>query len=158
VEFAAKRSAAGVSRRTERAGGDEARTEPPTAAERRVSADSVLMTITDKTANLDDTTSITVELIALRPVKTGRIIAFADVRLGVDGVEFVVHGVQVSRAKDAGKEATKVSLPTYRDAHGNWTAAISLPNELREPMARIVLDACLDAGLCRRVEAACDQG
>lgn len=116
------------------------------------------MTITDKTANLDDTTSITVELIALRPVKTGRIIAFADVRLGVDGVEFVVHGVQVSRAKDAGKEATKVSLPTYRDAHGNWTAAISLPNELREPMARIVLDACLDAGLCRRVEAACDQG
>ncbi len=66
MEFAAKRSAAGVSRRTERAGGDEARTEPPTAAERRVSADSALMIITDGTANLHDTASTTVEVIALR--------------------------------------------------------------------------------------------
>jgi hypothetical protein len=158
LEFAAKRSAAGVSRRTERAGGDEARVEPPKAAERRVSADSALMIITDGTANLDDTTSITVELIALRPVKTGRMIALADIRLGVDGVEFVIHGVQVNRATDAGKEATKVTLPTYRNERGAWTAAISLPIELREPMARIVLESCIEAGLCRRVEGTVDQG
>jgi stage V sporulation protein G len=116
------------------------------------------MIIADGAANLDDTASITVEMIALHPVKVGRIIAFADVRLGVDGVEFAIHSVQVSRAKEQGREATKVTLPTFRDAHGNWTAAISLPDELREPMAQVVLDACLDAGLCRRVEEAVDPG
>ncbi len=85
-------------------------------------------------------------------------IALADVRLGVDGIEFVIHGVQVSRAKDGRKEATKVTLPTYRNERGAWTAAISLPNELREPMAQVVLDACIEAGLCRWVEDAIDQG
>ena len=159
MEVAAKRSAAGVSRRTERVGGDEARVEPPSAAERRVSADSALMAITDGTANLDDTASITIEVIALRPsaAKTGRIIGFADLQIGFDGVEFVVHGVRISRTQDDhGREATKVELPKYRDERGNWTPAISLPKELRTPMAQVVLDACLDAGLCRRVEEALD--
>ena len=105
---------------------------------------------------MDDTASITVEVIALRPVRTGRIIAFADVWIALDGVEFVIHGVQVSRATEHGREATKVTLPTYRDEAGRWTPAISLPDEVREPMAQVVLDACLDAGHCVRVEETLD--
>ncbi len=123
---------------------------------RRVSPDITDIRGEDGTTNLDDKASITIEVIALRPVRAGRIIAFVDVRIALDGVEFVIHGLQISRAKDAGKEATKVELPTYRDERGNWTAAISLPDELRTPMAQVVLDACLDAGLCVRVEEALD--
>ncbi|MFN8924437.1 MAG: hypothetical protein ACK5WM_02680 [Rhodospirillales bacterium] len=98
-----------------------------------------------------ETVGVTAELFALRPVRAGRIIAFADVRILVAGVEFVVNGVQVSRARDtSGREATSVTVPTYRDEGGRWVAAIELPDELRKPLGDTVLEACVERGLCRR--------
>ena len=50
------------------------------------------------------------------------LLALADVELLLDGVAIVLHGVQLR----ADAQKTKVSLPCYRAADGNWKSAISL--------------------------------
>lgn len=96
------------------------------------------------------TASMTCRVINLHPVQNSRLIALASVELELEGVTFALHGIQVVRARKQGREATGVELPCYRAHDGQWHPAISLPKELHAPIADIVLQECLDAGLVKR--------
>jgi len=80
----------------------------------------------------------------------GRLLALADVAILLDGVEIVVHGVQV-RADGDGAE---VRLPNYRGPNGQWMAAVTLPEEVCGPMGDAVLAAGIEAGILRERMAA----
>lgn len=88
-------------------------------------------------------------MLDVQPVKGDRLIALASVELVIDGVALALHGLQVQRGQQAGTEATAVTLPRYRSAAGDWRSAVTLPDELRRPIADAVLAACLELGLVR---------
>jgi hypothetical protein len=66
------------------------------------------------------TASITV--LAVKPVKFGRIFALASVEIGLDGVLLLIHGVRAIRAQATG---TRIDLPVYRDE--NFPGKSALP-------------------------------
>lgn len=49
-----------------------------------------------------------------------------------------------------GRFGTRIELPTYRDEHGVWCRAITLPDEICGPMGRAVLDELVERGLAIR--------
>lgn len=90
--------------------------------------------------------TVEVTVVAVRPVGRGRLLALATVELMLDGVGFVIHGIQVlqlfhpvSRAP-----ATGIELPRYRSFDGSWRLALELPDELHEPIAPAVLKRCCE--------------
>ena len=103
----------------------------------------------DANTNTDpstDTSSVTIRVFAINPiVGGGRLLALADAEIHIDGVVFAIHGLQVFA--DAGK--TEIRLPKYRAPNGEWLAAITLPPELREPLADAVMAAGIEAGILR---------
>jgi stage V sporulation protein G len=96
-----------------------------------------------------DTTSATAILLALRPCRQSDLLALADVEILVGGVSFVLHGVQLR----ANAQKTEVRLPSYREPGGEWKAALSLPDELRDPIAQVVITAGLEAGILKNRDA-----
>ncbi len=104
---------------------------------------------------MTETALITATVLAVEPVGKGRLLALASVELVLDGVAFVLHGVQVVRLKHpvSGQEATGVDLPRYRAPDGQWRAAIALPPELRRPLGDAVLEQCCVLGITQRVTA-----
>ena len=106
---------------------------------------------------MDDTAVVAATVIDIRPITgKGRILALASVELLLDGVAFVIHGVQVVRTKHpvTGQEATGVDLPRYRAADGSWQQAITLPEALRRPLGEAVLEECCRRGITRALTAA----
>ena len=99
-----------------------------------------------------DTTTVEATVLEVQPVGKGKLIALASVELMLDGVSFVVHGVQVLQVRhpETGAVASGVALPCYRAPDGSWKPAIDLPPELREPIGAAVLDRCCDLGITRR--------
>ncbi len=92
------------------------------------------------------TVTATITVLDITPVSNaGRLLALADVAILLDGVEIVVHGVQVR----ADADGTEVALPRYRAPNGEWRAAITLPEEVRGPMGDAVLAAGIEAGVLR---------
>ena len=88
----------------------------------------------------------TISVIDIKTMPPGnKLHALVDVAVLVDDVEIVIHGVQIR--SDATQ--TAVVLPTYRGVDGTWKPAISLPEEIREALADVVLNAGLDAGVLR---------
>ena len=80
---------------------------------------------------MDVTTTATISVLGITPVDDARrLLALADITLMIDGVEIVIHGIQVR----AGADGTEISLPRYRATNGEWRSALSLPEELRRPM------------------------
>ncbi|WP_242442757.1 hypothetical protein [Magnetospirillum sp. 15-1] len=73
----------------------------------------------------------------------------ADAAIVLDGVEIVIHGIQV-RADGSG---TEVSLPKYRAPDGSWKTAVSLPEEVRGPLGDVVMAAGIEAGILKQREA-----
>jgi stage V sporulation protein G len=102
---------------------------------------------------MTDTATVEATVLEVRRVGKGRLTAFASVELTLDGVSFVVHGIQVLRMKHpgTGEEASGVALPCYRAPDGTWRPAIDLPPELREPIGDAVLERCCALGITRRV-------
>jgi len=93
-----------------------------------------------------DTTTAVITVLNITPLaNAGKLLALADVELVLDGVSLVIHGVQVR----ADGDGTKVALPRYRSPAGEWMAAISLPDEVREPMGDAVIAAGIDAGFLK---------
>jgi stage V sporulation protein G len=90
-----------------------------------------------------ETSTATISVLQVTPIHAGRVLALADVELILDGVSLVIHGVQV-RA-DASK--TEITLPNYRAPDGSWKTAVTLPDEVRGPMADVVIAAAMEAGL-----------
>lgn len=93
-----------------------------------------------------DTATVSFAIIRLTPVCKGKLAALADVEVIHDGVSMTICGIQVI----AGSNGTKITLPTYRDASGQWRPAIRMPPELHDAMGDTVLEAALELGVVKR--------
>ena len=109
--------------------------------------------ISSESAMNSTTTFVEVIVGEVRAVRRGRVLALASAELVVDGVAFVVHGLQVVHGRDAmtGREATGVELPRFRDPRGVWCPALDLPEELRKPLGDAVLERCCALGITKRL-------
>ena len=105
---------------------------------------------------MDDTGIIEATLLEAVPVNKGRVVALASAMLSIDGIGFVLHGLQVVHVTDpaTGRPALGVDLPRYRGPDGTWKQAVELPQELKKPLGDAVLAQCLAQGIVRRTEPA----
>lgn len=88
--------------------------------------------------------TVSITVLSIKPVRFGRIFALASVEIDIDGVLLVIHGVRAMRAQPMG---TRVDLPVFRDESGVWQRAIALPDEICGPMGKAVLDELVARGL-----------
>jgi hypothetical protein len=71
--------------------------------------------------------TVSITVLSVKPVKFGKIFALASVEVDIDGVLLVIHGVRAIRAHPIG---TRIDLPMFRDENGVWRRAITLPDEI----------------------------
>src|ERR1700732_3690650 len=93
---------------------------------------------------------VSITVLSVKRVKLGKIFALASVEIDIDGVLLVIHGVRAISVHPLG---TRIELPTYREEHGVWRRAITLPDEICGPcgpMGRAVLDELVERGLAVR--------
>ena len=107
---------------------------------------------------MTDTALVSCRVLEVIPLTTGRLIALASVEIDIEGVCFVLHGVQVARGHLDGREGALVTVPNYRAADGRWRAAVALPEELKGPLGDVVLAECLALGLVRQRLGAAEPG
>jgi hypothetical protein len=88
-----------------------------------------------------------ITVLSIEPIESARVFALASVEIDIDGVVLVVHGIQATRCDPVG---TKITLPKFRDHKGVWRPAVSLPDEVKEPIADAVLDAMIERGVAKR--------
>ena len=99
---------------------------------------------------MTDTEPVTVSVLDVRKASDkGKLLALVDVAITIHGIEFKVQGLRVARGTIDGKPATSVTSPQHRGVDGAWTATVKFPPELHDPLTDIVLNACIDAGVCR---------
>jgi hypothetical protein len=91
--------------------------------------------------------TVSITVLTVKPVKFGKIFALASVEMDIDGVLLVIHGVQAIRVLPMG---TRIDLPMFRDESGVWRRAITLPDEICGPIGKAVLDALVERGLAVR--------
>jgi stage V sporulation protein G len=92
------------------------------------------------------TSTVSITVLSVTPAHAKKLFAFASVELDIDGVQIEVHGIRAMREP----EGTAIELPKFRDAGGVWRTAITLPEEVRSPIARAVLDELVERGLAAR--------
>jgi hypothetical protein len=99
-----------------------------------------------------ETETVAITILRARAAQTKSVYAFCDVELVVAGVVFNIHGIQVRRARRDLSEigGTEVCLPTYRDEAGIARPSVSLPLEIREKIADLVLAHLLEAGIAKQ--------
>jgi stage V sporulation protein G len=98
-------------------------------------------------ASVPATAAVGLTVLAVEPVKSGKLFALATVEIDLDGVAIVVHGIQAVRCDPAG---TRIELPKFRDQSGTWRSAVTLPEEIRAPLGDAVLEALIERGLAKR--------
>ncbi len=98
----------------------------------------------DDGAGLSSSSTVSITVLSIKPVKFGRIFALASVEIDIDGLLLVIHGVRAMHAQPMG---TRVDLPVFRDENGAWQRAITLPDEICGPMGKVVLDELVVRGL-----------
>jgi stage V sporulation protein G len=91
--------------------------------------------------------TVSITVLSVKPVKFGKIFALASVEIDIDGVLLVIDGVRAIRVHPIG---TRIELPMFRDENGVWRRAITLPDEICGPIRDAVLDALVDQGLAMR--------
>jgi hypothetical protein len=94
--------------------------------------------------------TVSITVLSIKPVKLGKIFALASVEVDIDGVLLVIHGVRAMRAQPMG---TRIDLPVYRDENGVWRRAITLPDEISGAIGKAVLDELVVRGLAIRGSA-----
>jgi stage V sporulation protein G len=92
-----------------------------------------------------ETIQVMIEVLSIQPMRSGDLVALADVEVSFDGIIFAICGLQLR----ADAKRTDVLLPKYRAPNGDWVAAIKMPEELREPMANAVIAAGVEAGVLK---------
>ena len=97
--------------------------------------------------DMDPSSTVSITVLSVKPVKFGKIFALASVEIDVDGLLLVIHGVQAIRVDPMG---TRIDLPRFRDENGVWRHAITLPDEICEPIGRAVLNELIERGLAMR--------
>jgi hypothetical protein len=97
----------------------------------------------------DDAGSSTVSITVLSatPMRAGKLFALASVEINVDGVLIEIHGIRAIRTASG---ATRVELPTFRDATGQPRTAIVLPEEVYRPIGDAVLEVLIERGIAKR--------
>jgi hypothetical protein len=58
-----------------------------------------------------------------------------------------IHGIRATRTATG---ATRIELPTFRDATGQSRAAIVLPEEIYGPIGDAVLEVLIERGIAKR--------
>jgi stage V sporulation protein G len=99
--------------------------------------------------------TVSITVLSIKPVKFGKIFALASVEIDIDGVVLVLHGVRAIRVQPLG---TWIDLPMFRDENGTWRHAIALPDEICGPIGRAVLDELVERGLAARSPAPLTRG
>ena len=64
---------------------------------------------------------VSITVLSVTPVRAGKLFALASVEIDIDGVRIEVRGIRAMRVPTG---ATRVELPTFRDAAGQSRAAI----------------------------------
>jgi stage V sporulation protein G len=95
----------------------------------------------------DETGAVSITVLSVKPMRSGKLFALASVELDIDGVRIEIHGIRALRVDPVG---TRIELPKFRDANGLLRTAVVLPEEVRAPMGDIVLDTLVDRGLATR--------
>jgi hypothetical protein len=97
----------------------------------------------------DDAGSSTVLITVLwvTPIRAGKLFALASVEINIGGVLVEIHGIRATRTATG---ATRVELPTFRDATGQSRAAIVLPEEVYGPIGDAVLEVLIERGIAKR--------
>ena len=80
-------------------------------------------------------------LLTLTRKNSGRLLALADVEMDFDGVLITVNSIRIEREANG----VSVRLPIDRDGR----PLIVLPDEVKDGISDIVLDAALEAGVVR---------
>jgi hypothetical protein len=80
-------------------------------------------------------------LINIKSMSSARLLALADVELDFDGVLVTVNSIRVEREPDG----VSVRLPIDRDGR----ALITLPDEVKDGISDIVLEAALEVGIVK---------
>jgi len=93
------------------------------------------------------TTPVLITVLSVTPVRAGKLFALAAVEVDIDGVLIEIHGIRALHVPPA---ATRIELPTFRDAAGRSQPAVILPEEVRGPIGDAVLDQLVDLGLAVR--------
>ena len=91
--------------------------------------------------------TVSITVLSVKPVKFGKIFALAAVEIDIDGVLVVVHGIRAIRVQPTG---TRIDLPMFRDENGVWRHAVTLPDEISGPIGKAVLDELVNRGLASR--------
>lgn len=103
---------------------------------------------------MSESSIVQVTVLEVTGVHRNRVLALADVELSLDGIVFALHGIRVSRVLlPGGQTGTAVDLPMYRSPAGDWKSAVSLPDELRQPIADAVLARCCELGITKQARA-----
>nr|WP_314072660.1 hypothetical protein [uncultured Roseococcus sp.] len=95
---------------------------------------------------MSDSAIITCTVSNAQPCASKHVFALVDVHLDVDGVCFMIRGVQARHLPSGG---TSIHLPTYKDAGGMPQPAIELPEELKQPLCDAVLSFLVEERLAR---------
>ncbi len=86
-----------------------------------------------------ETTSVSFTVVGLERLRDrGRLLAFANVEVEVDGVVVKLQGIGVVRRRDGSLEC---EAPRFRHPDGRWLPAVVLPGELTGAIAAEVLAA-----------------
>ena len=93
------------------------------------------------------TAPVSITVLSVTPMRAGKLFALVAVEVDIDGVPIEIHGIRTMHVPPA---ATRIELPTYRDAAGRSRAAIILPEEVRGPIGDAVLDRLVELGLAVR--------
>jgi hypothetical protein len=91
--------------------------------------------------------TVAITVLSVTPMRTGKLFALASVEINVDDVLIEIHGIQATRTATG---ATRVELPTFRDALGRSRPAIVLPEEIYGPIGDAVLDVLVERGIAKR--------
>jgi hypothetical protein len=100
-----------------------------------------------------ETALITVTVLDVQAVQKGQVIALAAVEIELDGVAFIINGLQVIRTKEPSQQPRGYGRgPAALPRTGwEWKPAIKLPDELREPITAAILEQCCDRGIVSEV-------
>ena len=91
--------------------------------------------------------TVSITVLSVRPMRAGKLFALAAAEINIDGVLIEIHGIRATRTVTG---ATRVELPTFRDATGQSRAAIVLPEEIYRPIGNSVLEVLIERGLAKR--------
>jgi hypothetical protein len=94
-----------------------------------------------------DLGTVTMTVLSVTPMTAGKLFALASVAIDIDGILIEIHGIRAIRTFTG---ATRVELPTFRDAKGQPRAAIVLPEEVYRPIGDAVLEVLIERGIAKR--------